>query len=174
MAKGQAHELGESILSLFTANRVEHQIIMFCLQKELDEKYPDSVFRDKTINNLEHYFRHKFYDLTEKDLSVIKNLKYIFRQIDFKINTEIFELTMRTFENFENKKTIRLEFNEKIKNKIPMSVKNHIFDELSRFFSEKLSNLNFDNSDIEIEHENNKWSSHYLIDFCYYDESEKN
>lgn len=37
MAKGQAHELGESILSLFTANRVEHQIIMFCLQKELDE-----------------------------------------------------------------------------------------------------------------------------------------
>ena len=37
MSKGQAHELGESILSLFTANRVEHQIIMFCLQKELDE-----------------------------------------------------------------------------------------------------------------------------------------
>ena len=127
----------------------------------------------ETINNVGEYLREQNYDIDEHDLKVIRSVEDIIRQLDIRLDKEIFEISMNSFVYKKDEHNFKLSFNDKIKNKIPKSVKNHIFDEISKKIDDRIIKMKYEDL-IYINHRNEHWTNKYQITFDYKKESELN
>ena len=120
----------------------------------------------ETINNVGEYLREQNYDIDEHDLKVIRSVEDIIRQLDIRLDKEIFEISMNSYRYKDNEHNIKLSFNDKIKNKIPKSVKNHIFDEISKKIDDRIIKMKYEDL-IYISDINEHWTNKYQITFDY-------
>ena len=119
-----------------------------------------------TINNVEEYLREQNYDIDEHDLKVIRSVEDIIRKLDIRLDKDIFEFSMNSYRYKDNEHNIKLSFNEKIKNKIPKSVKNHIFDELSKKIDDRIIKMKYEHL-MYINNRNEHYDRTYQITFDY-------
>ena len=125
-----------------------------------------SWMNNNTINNVEEYLREQNYDIDEHDLKVIRSVEDIIRKLDIRLDKDIFEFSMNSYRYKDNEHNIKLSFNEKIKNKIPKSVKNHIFDELSKKIDDRIIKMKYEHL-IYINNRNEHYDRTYQITFDY-------
>ena len=99
-------------------------------------------------------------------MKVIRSVEDIIRQLDIRLDKEIFEISMNSYRYKDNEHNIKLSFNDKIKNKIPKSVKNHIFDEISKKIDDRIIKMKYEDL-IYISDINEHWTNKYQITFDY-------
>ena len=129
-----------------------------------------------TSTNLEEYFKETFNRVDEHDLKMIETIQKLLNTLKLRLDREVFQITINTYlsrtfdtRNIKEIRNIKIEFNQKIKNKIPKSVKNHIFDELCKVFNTDISQEIFD-----CNHRNKHSTNRYQITFDYEVKSELN
>jgi len=123
-----------------------------------------------TSTNLEEYMKETFNRVDEHDLKMIETIQKLLNTLKLRLDREVFQITINTYlRRTIETRNLKIEFNDKIKNKIPKSVKNHIFDELCKVFNTDISQEIFDYN-----HRNKHSTNRYQITFDYEVKSELN